>query len=111
MSKSEPCEGKIGRTYQDSDPWWPVPKRSTDDSPNVVVILLDDTGFAHFGCYGSTIETPNIDALAERYVKYGKTLHLRHLSPDCRQLLRKAGDLVVVSGHTSLAHDDAVEVR
>ena len=70
MSKSEPFEGKIGRTYQDSDPWWPVSKRSTDDSPNVVVILLDDTGFAHFGCYGSTIETPNIDQLAQGGLKY-----------------------------------------
>ncbi len=30
-----------------------------DNSPNVVVILFDDTGFSHFGCYGSTIETPN----------------------------------------------------
>jgi len=26
--------------------------------------------------------------------KPGKTLHLRHLSPECRQLLKKAGDLV-----------------
>jgi SulP family sulfate permease len=27
----------------------------------------------------------------------GKTLHLRHLSPECRQLLHKAGDLVEVN--------------
>ena len=33
-------------------------------APNVVLVVLDDTGFAHLGCYGSTIETPNIDALA-----------------------------------------------
>ncbi|MBJ6110056.1 hypothetical protein JAO73_13620 [Hymenobacter sp. BT523] len=29
--------------------------------------------------------------LTERYHRAGKTLHLRHLSPDCRQLLSKAG--------------------
>jgi arylsulfatase A-like enzyme len=29
-----------------------------------VIVVLDDSGFAHFGCYGSTIETPNIDRLA-----------------------------------------------
>ena len=34
------------------------------------MIVLDDTGFAHFGCYGSTIETPNIDRLAAGGLRY-----------------------------------------
>ncbi|WP_210396688.1 SulP family inorganic anion transporter [Motiliproteus sediminis] len=38
-----------------------------------------------------------IDTLAERYISAGKQLHLRHLSPECRKLLRKAGDLVEVN--------------
>ncbi len=38
-----------------------------------------------------------IDNLAERYTRAGKNLHLRHLSPECRQLLEKAGDLVEVN--------------
>jgi len=38
-----------------------------------------------------------IDTLAERYIKAGKRLHLRHLSVECRDLLRKAGDLVEVN--------------
>jgi len=38
-----------------------------------------------------------IDTLAEKYIKAGKTLHLRHLSPECRILLKKAGDLVEVN--------------
>jgi sulfate permease, SulP family len=38
-----------------------------------------------------------IDTLAERYIRAGKTLHLRHLSEECRQLLKKAGDLVEVN--------------
>ncbi len=38
-----------------------------------------------------------IDAVAEKYRKAGKTLHLRHLSEDCRMLLRKAGDMVEVN--------------
>jgi len=38
-----------------------------------------------------------IDTLAERYIKAGKTLHLRHLSAECRMLLKKAGDLVEVN--------------
>ncbi|HEY5718017.1 MAG TPA: SulP family inorganic anion transporter [Motiliproteus sp.] len=38
-----------------------------------------------------------IDTLAERYINAGKQLHLRHLSPECRTLLRKAGSLVEVN--------------
>jgi len=38
-----------------------------------------------------------IDNLAERYLSHGKNLHLRHLSPECRKLLRKAGNLVEVN--------------
>ena len=34
-----------------------------------------------------------LDNLAEKYISYGKTLHLRHLAPECVQLLKKAGDL------------------
>ncbi|SNR61105.1 SulP family inorganic anion transporter [Hymenobacter mucosus] len=35
--------------------------------------------------------------LTERYQRLGKTLHLRHLSPDCRRLLGQAGALVEVN--------------
>lgn len=38
-----------------------------------------------------------IDSLAERYLALGKELHLRHLSPECRQLLKKAGSMVEVN--------------
>ncbi|NNE72846.1 MAG: arylsulfatase [Acidimicrobiales bacterium] len=38
--------------------------------PNVVVIVLDDLGFAQLGCYGSDLETPNIDRLAARGLRF-----------------------------------------
>lgn len=38
-----------------------------------------------------------LEGLAERYQSAGKTLHLRHLSPDCRQLLKRAGGLCEVN--------------
>ncbi len=38
-----------------------------------------------------------IDTLAERYLNAGKTLHLVHLSDECRKLLKKAGNLVEVN--------------
>lgn len=38
-----------------------------------------------------------INNLAEKYDQYGKRLHLTHLSPECRRLLDRAGDLVEVN--------------
>ena len=43
----------------------------------------------------SAIEALN--KLTERYHKLGKTLHLRHLSPDCRRLLTNAQALIDVN--------------
>ena len=39
-------------------------------APNVVVIVLDDLGFAQLGCYGSDLDTPNIDRLADRGLRF-----------------------------------------
>jgi arylsulfatase len=65
----EEFRGKIARTVYESEPWWPQPSLPAG-KPNVVVIVLDDSGFSHFGCYGSTIETPVIDRLASRGLRY-----------------------------------------
>ena len=67
---SNSFKGKIGRTVADSQPFWPEMPMPRKGAPNVVVVLLDDTGFSHFGCYGSTIDTPNIDKLAAGGVKF-----------------------------------------
>lgn len=56
--------GVIGRTTDESSPAWPQPVRAVAGAPNVLFIVLDDTGFGQLGCYGSPIETPNLDALA-----------------------------------------------
>ena len=50
--------GRMGRTVSESDPAWPAPVRSTPGAPNVLYIVLDDTGYGQFGCYGSPINTP-----------------------------------------------------
>ena len=47
-----------------------VPKRAAPGSPNVVIVLMDDLGWADIGCYGSEIETPHIDALASRGIRF-----------------------------------------
>ena len=50
---------------------WPAPATPPPGSPNIVLMMLDDVGFADFGCYGSEIDTPCIDRVAARGVRYG----------------------------------------
>ncbi len=62
--------GVIGNTVPESTPAWPRRPQPPEGAPNVVFIVLDDTGFAHLGCYGSDIETPNMDRLAAGGLRY-----------------------------------------
>ncbi len=62
--------GVIGRDWRDSTPWWPPEREPPPDAPNVLLIVLDDVGFAQLGCYGSDISTPNIDRLAAGGVRF-----------------------------------------
>ena len=48
-----------------------VEAKSLDDSkPNIILILLDDMGYSDLGCFGSEIQTPNIDKLAFNGIRY-----------------------------------------
>jgi arylsulfatase len=62
--------GVIGRTTDESSPAWPQPSRPVPGSPNVLMVVLDDTGFGQLSCYGSPIATPNLDALAANGLRY-----------------------------------------
>ena len=63
-------KGKMGRTFAESEPHWPDPIKAPNGAPNIVVILLDDLGFAEMGCFGSEIETPNMDRLATNGLRF-----------------------------------------
>jgi arylsulfatase len=56
--------GTIGRTWRESKPWWPEQPARPAGAPNVMLIVLDDVGYAQLGCFGSEIETPILDGLA-----------------------------------------------
>ena len=47
----------------------PAPARAAD-RPNIILIMADDLGFADLGCYGSEIETPNLDRLASNGLRF-----------------------------------------
>jgi arylsulfatase len=64
--------GRIGRTTDESTPAWPRPVRAVPGSPNVLFIVLDDTGFGQLGCYGSPIATPHLDSLAAGGLRYNR---------------------------------------
>lgn len=71
LRSGDPAQGhqaRVGKTLKDSQPWWPP--RPERKGPNIVFILLDDLGFSDFGCYGSEILTPHIDALAAGGMQY-----------------------------------------
>ena len=46
---AEDFKGHVGRTWQDSEPWWPEPFRAKEGSPNILVVLFDDMGFGSLG--------------------------------------------------------------
>ncbi len=81
MSTSGPAAfgGRIGRTLAESEPWFAEPAHPGEQSPNVVIVLLDDTGFAQLGCFGSSIDTPHIDALAAGGLQFTNF----HVTPLC----------------------------
>jgi len=64
-----------------------APRTDPDD---VIVDFANARVYDHSG-----IEA--LDSLAERYQRNGKKLHYRHLSMECKQLLKKAGNLVEVN--------------
>ncbi len=77
--KESSFKGTIGKTLNDSEPWFELPQHPGEDAPNVVVVLLDDTGFAQLGCYGSSIDTENIDNLAADGMQFTNF----HVTPLC----------------------------
>jgi len=62
--------GIIAESYSDSEEWWAAEELPKDGSPNIIIFLLDDVGFAQVESFGGLISTPNIDALADNGLRY-----------------------------------------
>ena len=104
--EGEEFAGRISRYHWESEPWWPEEPRPPEGAPNVLLVVLDDVGFAQLGCFGSDISTPALDALAAGGLRYssfhttalcsptracvltGRNHHARRHGPDRRPRLR-----------------------
>ncbi|WP_263433691.1 sulfatase-like hydrolase/transferase [Arthrobacter sp. StoSoilB13] len=71
--------GRIGTTVAESEAWWPEQQAANGSQPNILMVILDDTGWSDFGCFGSEINTPAIDGLAEEGLRYTNF----HVTPLC----------------------------
>lgn len=62
--------GLAGRTVPESRSWWPKTPRPPAGAPNIIVVLLDDTGFSDIGPFGAEVATPYLDQLAAQGLRY-----------------------------------------
>jgi len=94
IKSNDPCGSTVyritgplffGSTIDFSEQFTPA-----DDNDDVIIDFAGSRVYDHSGLEA-------IDSLAVKYLKAGKTLHLRHLSSECRQLLKQAGDMVEVN--------------
>ena len=58
-----------------------------DNRPNIVLIMADDVGFSDIGCYGSEINTPHIDRLAEEGMRFRTFYNMAKCNPTRSTLL------------------------
>jgi arylsulfatase A-like enzyme len=65
-----PFHGKIAANRSQAVPDWPAPIKAPAGAPNIVLVLLDDVGFAAPGTFGGPAATPRLDQLAASGVRY-----------------------------------------
>ena len=96
--------GRIGRAAADSRPERLPVAQARPNSPNVVYIVLDDTGFSDLHCYGSEIATPHMDGLAATGLLYNNFHSKAICSPTRASLLTGRNNHAV--GLKELAGED-----
>ena len=79
----QPFSGKIGLSYQTSEPVKSQLKLPStfgiENAPNVLLVLIDDVGFGQFSSFGGGIPTPTMD----RVVKSGLQFTQFHTTALC----------------------------
>jgi len=76
-----------------------APEASADGRPNIIIVLLDDVGFADLGAYGSEVSMPNIDQLAANGVRFTNFHAAAACSPTRGMLLTGVDNHLVGMGN------------
>ena len=63
-------EGKIERTTEGSEPYWPPRIKPRANAPNVILIMTDDSGYGVPSTFGGVIPTPALDRIANEGLRY-----------------------------------------
>jgi len=66
---------------------WPSKSNPLARRPNIVLIMADDMGFSDLGCYGSEINTPNLDNLAAQGIRFTQFYNAARCCPTRASLL------------------------
>ncbi len=61
--------------------------KSPEKRPNIILIMADDMGYSDIGCYGGGIDTPNIDGLADRGLRFTRFYNAARCCPTRASLL------------------------
>lgn len=88
--------GSVHQTLADD----PLPEK-----PNIIVILVDDMGYSDLGCYGSEIETPNIDSLADTGLRFTQFYNQGRCCPTRASLMTGLQPHQVGIGHMTESPD------
>lgn len=63
-------KGKVGKTVDESQTWWPPRVVPKEGAPNVLLIMTDDAGYGVSGTFGGVIPTPALDRVANNGLRY-----------------------------------------
>jgi len=98
----EPFTGKIGLTYENSEPVKPdlkLPQTyDIENPPNILLVLIDDVGYGQFSTFGGGIPTPTLDRIADNGLRYTQFHTTALCSPTRAALLTGRNHHSVASG-------------
>ncbi len=81
--------------------WSTILASAAAPRPNFLIVMADDLGFSDLGCYGSEIETPNLDALAANGLRFSQFYNTAKCHSSRISLL--TGRYAFQAGNTSLS--------
>jgi len=105
--------GVINETTTGSVPWWPPRVVPPKGAPNILLVLVDDSGFGTSSTFGGVIPSPTLDKIAANGLRYTAMHNTALCSPTRAALItgrnhHSVGYGVVAEGATGFPGYDAI---